>query len=52
MRRDDCHAYGMGQVDFSSHVFVDTTGVLVRNAAGANSFRNSLASASPWSAYD
>jgi len=29
----------MGQVDFSSHVFVDTTGVLVRNAAGANSFR-------------
>lgn len=28
----------MGEVDFSSYVFVDTTGVLVRNAVAAKSF--------------
>src|SRR5215510_1251938 len=30
----------MGEVDFSSYVFVDSTGVLVRNAAGAKSFKD------------
>jgi ABC-type amino acid transport substrate-binding protein len=29
----------MADVDFSSYVFVDSTGVLVRNAAGATSFK-------------
>ena len=29
----------MNEVDFSSYVFVDTTGVIVRNAAGAKSFK-------------
>lgn len=30
----------MGMVDFSSYVFVDTTGVLVRNAIAAKSFKD------------
>jgi glutamate/aspartate transport system substrate-binding protein len=30
----------MGEVDFSSYVFVDSTGLLVRNAAGAKSFKD------------
>ena len=30
----------MGEVDFSSYVFVDTTGVLVRNAAAVRSFKD------------
>jgi ABC-type amino acid transport substrate-binding protein len=30
----------MGSVDFSSYVFVDSTGLLVRNAAGAKSFKD------------
>jgi glutamate/aspartate transport system substrate-binding protein len=30
----------MGEVDFSSYVFVDTTGVLVRRAAGAKAFKD------------
>ena len=30
----------MAEVDFSSYIFVDSTGVLVRNAAGAKSFRD------------
>ena len=30
----------MGEVDFSSYVFVDTTGVLVRNAVAAKSFKD------------
>ena len=30
----------MGEVDFSSYVFVDTTGVLVRNATAAKTFKD------------
>ena len=30
----------MGDVDFSSYVFVDSTGLLVRNATGAKSFKD------------
>lgn len=30
----------MGEVDFSSYVFVDSTGVLVRNATGAKTFKD------------
>jgi ABC-type amino acid transport substrate-binding protein len=30
----------MGEVDFSSYVFVDTTGVIVRNAVAAKSFKD------------
>ena len=30
----------MAEVDFSSYVFVDSTGLLVRNAAGATSFKD------------
>ncbi len=29
----------MSEVDFSSYIFIDSTGLLVRNAAGAKSFR-------------
>lgn len=30
----------MGEVDFSSHIFLDTTGVLARGATGARSFKD------------